>query len=50
MHAYDRYKYPVQRVDAARYFLMLHYGGIYMDLDNVGHGLDQRRIRFLEKS
>lgn len=36
LRAYDRYRYPVQRVDAVRYFLMLHYGGIYMDLDNVG--------------
>ncbi|KAK0720092.1 glycosyltransferase family 32 protein [Lasiosphaeris hirsuta] len=31
---YDRYRYPVQRVDAIRYFLLLHYGGIYLDLDN----------------
>src|ERR1700761_5206189 len=31
---YDGYRYPVQRVDALRYFLMRHYGGIYMDLDN----------------
>jgi mannosyltransferase OCH1-like enzyme len=27
----------VQRVDAVRYFIMLHYGGIYLDLDNVGN-------------
>ncbi|KAF4624388.1 hypothetical protein G7Y89_g13781 [Cudoniella acicularis] len=25
----------VQRVDAVRYFLLLHFGGIYLDLDNV---------------
>ncbi|KIM94309.1 hypothetical protein OIDMADRAFT_71161, partial [Oidiodendron maius Zn] len=31
---YDGYRYPVQRVDALRYFLMHHYGGIYLDLDN----------------
>ncbi|PFH56466.1 hypothetical protein XA68_16467 [Ophiocordyceps unilateralis] len=31
---YDAFKFPVQRVDALRYFLMRHYGGIYMDLDN----------------
>lgn len=36
MRTYDGYRYPVQRVDAVRYFIMLHYGGIYMDLDNVG--------------
>ncbi|KAK3899852.1 nucleotide-diphospho-sugar transferase [Staphylotrichum tortipilum] len=34
LHTYDHYRYPVQRVDAVRYFLMLHYGGIYMDFDN----------------
>ncbi|KAJ9137892.1 Mannosyl phosphorylinositol ceramide synthase SUR1 [Pleurostoma richardsiae] len=32
--AYDAFKFPVQRVDALRYFLMRHYGGIYIDLDN----------------
>ncbi|CAG8951139.1 hypothetical protein HYFRA_00006537 [Hymenoscyphus fraxineus] len=34
LNTYDGYKYPVQRVDTVRYFLMRHYGGIYMDLDN----------------
>ncbi|KAK4466989.1 nucleotide-diphospho-sugar transferase [Cladorrhinum samala] len=34
LRTYDRYRYKVQRVDAVRYFLLLHYGGIYMDLDN----------------
>ncbi|KAL2017365.1 hypothetical protein VTK56DRAFT_2288 [Thermocarpiscus australiensis] len=34
LRTYDSYRYPVQRVDAVRYFLLLHYGGIYMDLDN----------------
>ncbi|ROT38127.1 hypothetical protein SODALDRAFT_324552 [Sodiomyces alkalinus F11] len=31
---YDNYRYPVQRVDALRYLLLYHYGGIYLDLDN----------------
>ncbi|RDL34970.1 uncharacterized protein BP5553_06901 [Venustampulla echinocandica] len=31
---YDGYSFPVQRVDTVRYFLLLHYGGIYLDLDN----------------
>lgn len=35
LRTYDGYRYPVQRVDAVRYFLLLHYGGIYLDLDNV---------------
>lgn len=34
LNTYDGYRFPVQRVDAVRYFLLLHYGGIYMDLDN----------------
>jgi hypothetical protein len=35
LKTYDGYRFPVQRVDAVRYFLLLHYGGIYLDLDNV---------------
>lgn len=31
---YESYKYPIQRVDVMRYFLIRHYGGIYVDLDN----------------
>ncbi|KAK4230420.1 nucleotide-diphospho-sugar transferase [Podospora fimiseda] len=34
LQTYDGYRYKVQRVDAVRYFLLLHYGGIYIDLDN----------------
>ncbi|KAK3687159.1 nucleotide-diphospho-sugar transferase [Podospora appendiculata] len=34
LSTYQGYAYPVQRVDALRYFLMRHYGGIYVDLDN----------------
>ncbi|KAL2067502.1 hypothetical protein VTL71DRAFT_1927 [Oculimacula yallundae] len=34
LSTYDGYPYPVQRVDAVRYFLLFHYGGIYLDLDN----------------
>ncbi|KAK5263290.1 hypothetical protein LTR96_011289 [Exophiala xenobiotica] len=34
LNTYDGYRFPVQRVDATKYFLMLHYGGIYLDLDN----------------
>lgn len=30
---YDTYKHPIQRVDALKYFVLYHYGGIYMDLD-----------------
>nr|POE77836.1 inositol phosphoceramide mannosyltransferase 3 [Quercus suber] len=30
---YDSYSHPIQRVDAFKYFVLWHYGGIYMDLD-----------------
>ncbi|OSD04182.1 glycosyltransferase family 32 protein [Trametes coccinea BRFM310] len=30
---FDNYKYPIQRADAIRYFVLYHYGGIYIDLD-----------------
>ncbi|KAK6002022.1 hypothetical protein QM012_002512 [Aureobasidium pullulans] len=30
---YDNYKYPIQRIDAFKHFLLWHYGGVYMDLD-----------------
>ena len=30
---FDAYPYPIQRADAIRYFILHHFGGIYMDLD-----------------
>jgi len=30
---YLAYPYPIQRADVARYLLLYHYGGIYVDLD-----------------
>lgn len=30
---YDSYPFNIQRVDAIRYYLLYHYGGIYFDLD-----------------
>lgn len=33
LETYDGYPAPIQRADAARYFAVLHYGGIYADLD-----------------
>jgi mannosyltransferase OCH1-like enzyme len=30
---YDAYQYPIQRVDAFKYFVLWHHGGVYMDLD-----------------
>src|SRR5437868_4915078 len=30
---YNNYKYDIQRADAIRYFVLYHYGGIYLDTD-----------------
>ncbi|KAH7105503.1 nucleotide-diphospho-sugar transferase [Auriculariales sp. MPI-PUGE-AT-0066] len=30
---FDAYRYPIQRADSIRYFILYHYGGIYLDLD-----------------
>lgn len=35
LDSYDSYRYPIQRVDVIRYFALRHFGGIYIDLDNV---------------
>lgn len=34
---YVAYPYSIQRVDVLRYFLLHHYGGIYIDLDSEWH-------------
>ncbi|GAA5837334.1 hypothetical protein JCM9279_005656 [Rhodotorula babjevae] len=33
LSTFDGYKYPIQRADVIRYFVLHHFGGIYMDLD-----------------
>jgi mannosyltransferase OCH1-like enzyme len=33
LKVYDSYPYTIQRVDAVRYYLLYHYGGIYLDMD-----------------
>ncbi|KAI9777402.1 MAG: hypothetical protein M1839_008915 [Geoglossum umbratile] len=38
LDTFDRYPYTIQRSDAIRYFVLWHYGGIYIDLDEVNHG------------
>lgn len=32
---FDNYSQPIQRADAIRYFVLNHFGGIYIDLDDV---------------
>ncbi|CAK7896569.1 mannosyl phosphorylinositol ceramide synthase Csh1p [[Candida] anglica] len=34
LEQWDSYPYPIQRADAIRYFALVHYGGIYIDLDD----------------
>ncbi|KAH9482747.1 Inositol phosphoceramide mannosyltransferase 3 [Psilocybe cubensis] len=33
LDTFDNYTYPIQRADVIRYFVLYHYGGIYVDLD-----------------
>jgi mannosyltransferase OCH1-like enzyme len=30
---WDAYAFPIQRADALRYFVLYHYGGVYLDMD-----------------
>jgi len=44
---FDTYPHPVQRADALRYFVIYHYGGIYLDMDvgcAKGRNLDPLRV------
>lgn len=34
LEIWDSYPYPIQRADAIRYFVLAHFGGIYIDLDD----------------
>jgi mannosyltransferase OCH1-like enzyme len=34
LETYDAYRYPIQRADSIRYFVLHHFGGIYIDLDD----------------
>lgn len=33
LDTFDSYRYNIQRADAIRYFVLYHYGGVYIDLD-----------------
>lgn len=35
LETFDSYPYAIQRADVIRYFILAHFGGIYIDLDNV---------------
>lgn len=34
MDTFDAYPYGIMRADAIRYFVLYHYGGVYLDLDD----------------
>ncbi|KAL2828270.1 nucleotide-diphospho-sugar transferase [Aspergillus cavernicola] len=34
LDTFDGYKYPIQRADSIRYFVLAHFGGTYIDLDD----------------
>lgn len=33
LDSFNNYAFPIQRADAIRYFVLHHYGGIYLDMD-----------------
>ncbi|KAH7115599.1 nucleotide-diphospho-sugar transferase [Dactylonectria macrodidyma] len=37
LDTWDNYPFPIQRADAIRYFVLYHYGGIYLDMDTMCH-------------
>ncbi|RSL96818.1 hypothetical protein CDV31_013284 [Fusarium ambrosium] len=37
LYTWDNYPYPIQRADAIRYFVLHHYGGLYLDMDTICH-------------
>jgi mannosyltransferase OCH1-like enzyme len=34
LRTWDGYRFPIERADAIRYFALVHYGGVYIDLDD----------------
>ncbi|KAF2755844.1 hypothetical protein EJ05DRAFT_454932 [Pseudovirgaria hyperparasitica] len=34
LETYDGYEHPIMRADSIRYFVLAHFGGIYIDLDD----------------
>lgn len=35
LETFDNYPEPIQRADVIRYFVLAHFGGVYIDLDDV---------------
>ncbi|CCE64708.1 hypothetical protein TPHA_0I02040 [Tetrapisispora phaffii CBS 4417] len=34
LETFKNYQYPIERADAIRYFILSHFGGVYIDLDD----------------
>ncbi len=49
LNTFDNYSEPIQRADAIRYFVLAHFGGVYLDLDDVRHLNLISQIRSLAK-
>lgn len=55
LETYNGYKYPIQKADAIRPFILYHEGGIYLDMDftcikNIDKFLKKQGIYILENS
>ena len=35
LETWENYAFPIQRADSLRYFLLYHYGGLYLDMDTI---------------
>ena len=35
LDVWDNYAWPIQRADAIRYFILYHFGGLYLDMDTL---------------
>lgn len=40
LETFDGYPFNIQRADSIRYFVLYHFGGIYIDLDDVSFTAD----------
>ena len=55
LKTYNEYKYPIQRADAIRPFILYHYGGIYFDMDfvcikNISEYFNKKGVYICESS
>jgi mannosyltransferase OCH1-like enzyme len=47
LDTWDAYAFPIQRADALRYFVLHHFGGVYLDMDTwCNQGFPLHEIEF----